>query len=230
MRPAARLPVRLPRLDPRRNPRRWKQHDESSLSTVLSEWRRLCVSTIEQGWRRRRQSIDNAIVEARCPEVPIWMAARAVSASDDRAGRSIRTSAGGSSFSIGSGQRRRLGRFAPDMLLADFEIRFRSTLINRLNMAVTPIPNFKKNSPRRALRGSTICAAGCGLGRRLARHVVVVSGSRVLNHGGFALPTSCPKAVDRRRSVSRRRPIIGQFRAAFGHALPAAARGAVRRS
>jgi UDP-3-O-[3-hydroxymyristoyl] N-acetylglucosamine deacetylase len=213
---------------------RWNSTIESSLSTVLSNGGGICVSTIEHLMAALAGSaIDNAIVELDGPEVPIMdgsaapfmhLIERAGTVAQDEPRRAIKIL---KSIAVSDGD-------ASAALLPDhgfslsFEIDFANPLINRQDMAVTPdTETFKTElAPARTFGLlddlPRLQAAGLGRGGSLD-NVVVVSGSRVLNHGGlrYADEFVRHKLLDAIGDLYLAGgPIIGQFRGVrSGHAL-----------
>ena len=174
----------------------WENTIESSLSTVLSNGEGIRVSTIEHLMAALAGSgIDNAIVELDGPEVPIMdgsaapflhLIERAGTLAQDEPRRAVKIL---KPVAVSDGE-------ATAALLPDhgfslsFEIDFANPLINRQDMAVTPdLDTFKTElAPARTFGLlddlPRLQAAGLGRGGSLD-NVVVVSGSRVLNHGGL---------------------------------------------
>ena len=213
---------------------RWNSTIESSLSTVLSNGEGICVSTIEHLLAALAGSaIDNAVVELDGPEVPIMdgsaatflqLIDRAGTVDQDEPRRAIKIL---KSVAVSDGD-------ASAALLPDhgfslsFEIDFANPLINRQDMAVTPdSETFKTElAPARTFGLlddlPRLQAAGLGRGGSLD-NVVVVSGSRVLNHGGlrYADEFVRHKLLDAIGDLYLAGgPIIGQFRGVrSGHAL-----------
>ena len=207
---------------------------ESSLSTVLSNGEGICVSTIEHLMAALAGSaIDNAIVELDGPEVPIMdgsaapflhLIERAGTVAQDEPRRAIKILR---PVTVSDGE-------ASAALLPDhgfslsFEIDFDNPLINRQDMAVTPdFETFKTElAPARTFGLlddlPRLQAAGLGRGGSLD-NVVVVSGSRVLNHGGlrYADEFVRHKLLDAIGDLYLAGgPIIGHFRGVrSGHAL-----------
>jgi UDP-3-O-[3-hydroxymyristoyl] N-acetylglucosamine deacetylase len=213
---------------------RWNSTIESSLSTVLSNGEGLRVSTIEHLMAALAGSaIDNAVVELDGPEVPIMdgsaapflhLIDRAGTVDQDEPRRAIKIL---KSVAVSDGD-------ASAALLPDhgfslsFEIDFVNPLINRQDMAVTPDSGTFKTelAPARTFGLlddlPRLQAAGLGRGGSLD-NVVVVSGSRVLNHGGlrYADEFVRHKLLDAIGDLYLAGgPIIGQFRGVrSGHAL-----------
>src|SRR3979490_2211205 len=175
---------------------RWNSTIESSLSTVLSNGEGICVSTIEHLLAALAGSaIDNAIVELDGPEVPIMdgsaapflhLIDRAGTVDQDEPRRAIKIPQTGA----GSGGEASAALLPDHGFSLSFEIDFANPLINRQDMAVTPdSKTFKTElAPARTFglldEPPRLQAAGLGRGGSLD-NVVVVSGSRVLNHGGL---------------------------------------------
>ena len=175
---------------------RWENTIESSLSTVLSNGEGIRISTIEHLMAALAGSgIDNAVIELDGPEVPIMdgsaapflhLAERAGTVAQDEPRRAVKIL---KPVAVSDGE-------ATAALLPDhgfslsFEIDFANPLINRQDLSVTPdSETFKTElAPARTFGLlddlPRLQAAGLGRGGSLD-NVVVVSGSRVLNHGGL---------------------------------------------
>src|SRR5436853_6397380 len=174
----------------------WSSTCESNLSTVLSNGEGIRVGTIEHLMAALAGSgIDNAVVELDGPEVPIMdgsaapflhLVERAGTVAQDEPRRAVKIL---KPVAVSDGE-------ATAALLPDhgfslsFEIDFANPLINRQDLAVTPDPDTFKTelAPARTFGLlddlPRLQAAGLGRGGSLD-NVVVVSGSRVLNHGGL---------------------------------------------
>jgi UDP-3-O-[3-hydroxymyristoyl] N-acetylglucosamine deacetylase len=212
----------------------WKNTIASSLSTVLSNGEGVRVSTIEHLMAALAGSeVDNAIVELDGPEVPIMdgsaapflhLIERAGIVAQDEPRRAIKIL---KPVMVNDGE-------AAAALLPDhgfsmsFEIDFANPLIRRQDMAVTLDPDTFRTelAPARTFGLlddlPRLQAAGLGRGGSLD-NVVVVSGSRVLNHGGlrYADEFVRHKLLDAVGDLYLAGgPIIGHFRGVrSGHAL-----------
>jgi UDP-3-O-[3-hydroxymyristoyl] N-acetylglucosamine deacetylase len=212
----------------------WKNTIASSLSTVLSNGEGVRVSTIEHLMAALAGSeVDNAILELDGPEVPIMdgsaapflhLIERAGIVAQDEPRRAIKIL---KPVMVNDGE-------AAAALLPDhgfsmsFEIDFANPLIRRQDMAVTLDPDTFRTelAPARTFGLlddlPRLQAAGLGRGGSLD-NVVVVSGSRVLNHGGlrYADEFVRHKLLDAVGDLYLAGgPIIGHFRGVrSGHAL-----------
>jgi UDP-3-O-[3-hydroxymyristoyl] N-acetylglucosamine deacetylase len=212
----------------------WKSTIASSLSTVLSNGEGVRVSTIEHLMAALAGSeVDNAILELDGPEVPIMdgsaapflhLIERAGIVAQDEPRRAIKIL---KPVMVNDGET--AAALLPDHGFSmSFEIDFANPLIRRQDMAVTLDPDTFRTelAPARTFGLlddlPRLQAAGLGRGGSLD-NVVVVSGSRVLNHGGlrYADEFVRHKLLDAVGDLYLAGgPIIGHFRGVrSGHAL-----------
>jgi UDP-3-O-[3-hydroxymyristoyl] N-acetylglucosamine deacetylase len=212
----------------------WKNTIASSLSTVLSNGEGVRVSTIEHLMAALAGSeVDNAILELDGPEVPIMdgsaapflrLIERAGIVAQDEPRRAIKIL---KPVMVNDGET--AAALLPDHGFSmSFEIDFANPLIRRQDMAVTLDPDTFRTelAPARTFGLlddlPRLQAAGLGRGGSLD-NVVVVSGSRVLNHGGlrYADEFVRHKLLDAVGDLYLAGgPIIGHFRGVrSGHAL-----------
>jgi len=212
----------------------WKSTIASSLSTVLSNGEGVRVSTIEHLMAALAGSeVDNAIVELDGPEVPIMdgsaapflhLIEHAGIVAQDEPRRAIKIL---KPVMVNDGET--AAALLPDHGFSmSFEIDFANPLIRRQDMAVTLDPDTFRTelAPARTFGLlddlPRLQAAGLGRGGSLD-NVVVVSGSRVLNHGGlrYADEFVRHKLLDAVGDLYLAGgPIIGHFRGVrSGHAL-----------
>ena len=206
----------------------------TEFATVLGDREGPLVSTAEHVLAALRgMGVDNATIEVDGSEVPIMdgsaapflhLVERAGIIAQDEPRRAVKIL---KPVAVSDGD-------AMAVLLPDhgfslsFEIDFANPLINRQDMAVTPDPDTFKTelAPARTFGLlddlPRLQAAGLGRGGSLD-NVVVVSGSRVLNHGGlrYADEFVRHKLLDAIGDLYLAGgPIIGHFRGVrSGHAL-----------
>src|SRR5260221_4796601 len=212
----------------------WTSTSESALSTVLSNGEGIQIGTIEHLMAAfAGVGIDNAVVELDGPEVPImdgsaapfvYMVERAGIVAQDAARRAIKilkpvsVSDNGASAAL-------LPEHGFSM---SFEIDFANPLIRRQDIALSLDPGtFEAElAPARTFGLlddlPRLKAAGLALGGSLD-NAVVVSGNRVLNHGGlrYADEFVRHKLLDALGDLYLAgAPLIGHFRGLrSGHAL-----------
>jgi UDP-3-O-[3-hydroxymyristoyl] N-acetylglucosamine deacetylase len=212
----------------------WKNTIDSSLSTVLSNGEGVRINTIEHLMAALAGGeVDNAVIELDGPEVPIMdgsaapflrLIEQAGTVAQDEPRRAIKIV---KPITVSDGDT--TAALLPDHGFSmSFEIDYANPLIRRQDLVLALDPDtFKAElAPARTFGllddVPRLHAAGLGRGGSLD-NVVVVSGSRVLNHGGlrYADEFVRHKLLDAVGDLYLAGgPIIGHFRGVrSGHAL-----------